>query len=210
MNMPKLGVIIQARSGSVRLPGKVLMQIRGESIIQRIYRLSSEVYPSVVAIPFGDSPLAMHLSDKSIPFFCGHETDVLGRYLECAKEEKLTHVIRVTGDCPMISQETLFWMGEHGLSDDYDFYSNCGTGRKSVDGEDCEFMSLAFLRWMSGTAQGSRHREHVTQYVYDRRAWIPEEFKIGFWLDTGLDMSAGKSSIDTKDEFDRIKKECEK
>lgn len=208
--MPKLAIIIQARSSSVRLPGKVLMQIRGESIIQRIHRLCSEVYPSIVAIPFGDSPLAMHLSDKNIPFFCGHETNVLCRYLECAEEKRFTHVVRVTGDCPMISQESIFWIGEHGLRDDFDFYSNCGQDRKSVDGEDCEFISLPFLRWMAETAQDSRHLEHVTLYAYERRAWIPSNFKVGFWRDSCLDMSAGKSSIDTKEEFDKIKTECEK
>ena len=205
--MPNLGVIIQARMGSTRLPGKVLMEAGGKSIIRRIYETCSDVYKTVVAIPFGDEGLAVHLNANNIPFFTGHATDVLDRYLKCARENMFSHVIRVTGDCPLLSKESLFWIGEHGPSAHYDFYSNAGDGRKSIDGEDVEMISMPLLCWLVDNTDGS-DREHVTSRVY--RGNLPAWFKVGMWRDTGPNLSHIKTSIDNQDDFNMFTREVER
>jgi spore coat polysaccharide biosynthesis protein SpsF (cytidylyltransferase family) len=207
----KLAVVIQARSGSTRLPGKVLKLVDGVSLIARLYRICSEIYHTIVAIPEDDSALDDHLHKQKIPYFAGAPTDVLSRYYECAKNNSLTHIVRVTGDCPMMSQETLFWMGAHGMKYEYDFYSNCGKGRKSIDGEDVEFMSFRMLEWLNENAIEQSDREHVTQYVYNNADNATAAgFNCGLWRDTGIDCSHIKSSIDTFKDFDRIVPEIQK
>ena len=209
--MPNLGVIIQARTGSTRLPGKVLMEAAGESIIQRIYRICSGVYQTVVAIPFGDEALAKHLAAHNIPFFTGHATDVLDRYVHCAREHRFDNVIRVTGDCPLLSTETLFWIGEQGLKGSYDFYTNAGPGRTSIDGEDCEFISIRLLEFLAKNIDDKLQREHVTAAIYETgECNSPFSFyAIEYWRDTGKDLSDIKTSIDTQDDFDTFKNEVE-
>ena len=103
----KVGIIVQARIGSTRMPGKVLEKVYNKSILEIIYlRLKKSNYIKNIkfAIPKikSEKNLKKHLLQKKIPFFEGSTNDVLDRYYKCAKINKYDHIVRVTGDCPLI------------------------------------------------------------------------------------------------------------
>lgn len=106
----KIGIIIQARMGSKRLPGKVLMHVDGVPLLIFLYkRLESlrEKYKIFVATTQNksDTQLVNLCDEYKIPSFCGSEEDVLDRYFQLSKFEKLDLIIRVNADCPFLDAE---------------------------------------------------------------------------------------------------------
>ena len=103
----KIVAIVQARIGSSRLRGKVLKKIRGkESIILLLERLSraKQISNIVVAIPNNSENDILYKLLKKYKYniYRGSENDVLKRYYECAKKYNALHILRVTGDCPLV------------------------------------------------------------------------------------------------------------
>ena len=100
-------VIIQARMGSTRLPGKVLMDLAGRTVLNHVLRRCSAI-PGIAAVVCAttvkpeDDPVAAEASRLGIAVYRGDETDVLGRYLEAARSVDAEVVLRVTADCPLI------------------------------------------------------------------------------------------------------------
>ncbi len=101
---------IQARMSSSRLPGKVLADLGGAPLIQRVYErtraatLVDEVFVLTSDDP-SDDELAAALEARAIPFRRGSLGDVRSRYLELAEETRAQHLVRVTGDCPFVAPE---------------------------------------------------------------------------------------------------------
>lgn len=101
---------IQARMSSSRLPGKVLADLGGKPLIQRVYErtraaaLLDEVYVLTSVDP-SDDPLVAELEARDIPYRRGPLQDVLARYLELAEERRPSFVVRVTGDCPFVDPD---------------------------------------------------------------------------------------------------------
>ena len=103
----KVGIVIQARMGSARLPGKPLAPLAGKPLVHRCFdqcRQSKSAPICVVAIPTGteDDPLAEYLEREQIPFFRGDPVHLVRRYLECARHFGIDTVVRVTGDNPVV------------------------------------------------------------------------------------------------------------
>lgn len=118
MSNPKIVTIVQARMGSTRLPGKVLLPIGPlPAIIHTLKRCELAGYPVVCAIPEeydGQGNRLTYDLRKAIidhgftPFVYdgdGYPDNVLGRYLACAREHQADIVVRVTGDCPFVQPE---------------------------------------------------------------------------------------------------------
>jgi spore coat polysaccharide biosynthesis protein SpsF len=101
---------IQARMGSTRLPGKVLADLAGKPLIQRVYErtraaaLLDEVYVLTSSDP-SDDVLVDELEARGIPYRRGPLADVRARYLELVEETQAQYLVRVTGDCPFVSSE---------------------------------------------------------------------------------------------------------
>ena len=90
--------IVQARLGSVRLPNKVLLEIKGEKIIDVVVKrlmLCQKIDKIVIATGASaeNELLINHLKQRGINVFVGSETDVLKRYLECAEAHKAQHIV---------------------------------------------------------------------------------------------------------------------
>lgn len=103
----KTAAIIQARMGSARLPGKMLMTLAGVPVIQWVYdraRRIEGVDDVLVAttVSAQDDTLADYCHRCRIPFFRGSENDVLDRYCRAARQFQADVIIRVTGDCPLL------------------------------------------------------------------------------------------------------------
>ena len=102
--------IIQARMGSSRLPGKVLMDLEGGTVLARVVRRlerSRQISKVVVATTCeaADSAIVTECERLQSSCFRGSEHDVLDRYYQAAHENAADTVVRVTSDCPLIDPQ---------------------------------------------------------------------------------------------------------
>lgn len=195
--------IIQCRSDSKRFPDKYKYEINGKSIIQMVYDTCSEILPTIVAIPSSDKKLMDYLSDRTIPFFLGSKSDVLGRLYHCAIAYKADSIVRVTGDCCFISPATIFYITNFfKLKQPVDIVSNVFEGRHSYDGDDCEVISLKALKTLHNLAASPSDRENVTTYFYRNKDDMNLKY-IG--LSQPLNLSRIKASIDTLEDIETLK-----
>ena len=153
--MQKVVAIIQARLTSTRLPCKVLMDIQGKTMLERVIERVKQakfVDEIVVAAP--------HELPCSVPLFIGDEQDVLKRYYNCAKFWKADVVVRITSDCPMLDPENI----DHAIS--YFFSHNFPyVIFAPIDGLDVEVFSFEMLEKTYRRATSKEDREHVTPYM---------------------------------------------
>src|ERR1017187_8832445 len=104
-SVKRIGIISQARMTSTRLPGKILLEAKGKPMLSyHIDRLKRSGLPIYIATTINktDEPVVQFAKTHTIPFYRGSEDHVLSRYYECALENKLDVIIRVTSDCPLI------------------------------------------------------------------------------------------------------------
>ncbi len=165
----KIGAIVQARQTSRRLPNKVLMKLQSKTIVDIIYQRlnkSDNLDDVIFAIPDNESNLLLkgELSRIGIKFFCGSEDDVLKRYFEAAKLYEIDHVIRITGDCPLVDPKILDDMIEKYGKGKYDYFSNINPP-SFPDGYDIEIFSIELLEKANLEAIERSEREHVTPYI---------------------------------------------
>ena len=171
--------ILQARTSSTRLPGKVLRPILGEPMLARqIERLMRSKKIDRLLVATSDQPedhaIAILCAKLSIPCFCGSLEDVLQRFYHAAKPYKPTHIVRLTGDCPLADPALIDELIELHLAGLHDYSSNCGNP-SYPDGLDAEIMSTATLTTLQEKAITQAEREHVTYYIRCH----PEQFSIG-------------------------------
>ena len=119
---------MQARLGSKRLPQKVLADIGGQRLIDRVVDRATQIgYPVCVATPsweFFWRCYARQFSELGV-----EEKDVLGRYVEAARQLRADHIIRVTADCPFLDVEAARWTVQHHLQTGADFTHYVAEGR---------------------------------------------------------------------------------
>src|SRR6186713_1593119 len=104
---PRIIAIIQGRMSSSRLPGKILADIAGQPMLQRVFIRTSRaatVTETIFATTThpSDDPVAEYCEFSGIPFTRGSLYDVLDRYYQTAKGAKADYIVRVTADCPVI------------------------------------------------------------------------------------------------------------
>jgi len=104
---PRVVAIIQGRMSSSRLPGKILADIAGQPMLQRVFirtSRSAAVTETIFATTTdpSDDPVAEYCDFSGIPFTRGSLFDVLDRYYQTAKQAKADVVVRITADCPVI------------------------------------------------------------------------------------------------------------
>ena len=104
------GIIIQARCGSTRLPGKILKVIHDRTLLDHIIdRLKALQEEAVIVIATstlpGDDRVEQFCREKGVLCFRGSESNVLSRYYECAREQGFDHIVRLTADNPFVDVE---------------------------------------------------------------------------------------------------------
>ncbi len=204
MAAPDTGIIlavVQARMGSSRLPGKVLLPLLEdrsslELMLERITRarLIDTVIIATGASPAND-PIAA-LSDRlGYTCFRGDEDDVLDRFYQAAVRHGACHLVRLTGDCPLIDPELIDNVIDFYRSGGFDYVSNT-IEPTFPDGLDVEVFSFSALEqaWQEATLYSQR--EHVTPFLYTQ----PERFTIGSF--TGpQDNSAMRWTLDEPEDL---------
>lgn len=197
--------IVQARMGSTRLPGKVMMDLCGRTVLERVLeRVKACVLIDLVVVATTTKPaddVIKDLADKiDTPCFRGSEDDVLKRYYEAAKKYEADTVVRVTSDCPLIDPallcgmvEAFNRMKERGVKVDY--LTNALT-RTYPRGLDAEVFGMDALERAHREAAQAFEREHVTTYIRMR----PEVFTLRE-VKSAQDLSGYRWTLDTEDDF---------
>jgi spore coat polysaccharide biosynthesis protein SpsF len=175
--MPVVAVI-QARMGSSRLPGKVMMPIEGHPLIWHVHqRVAKAAACDGIVIATGgrnsNAELVSFLESQDILYFCGSDNDVLDRYLAAARKFGATIVVRITGDCPMIDPDVIEEVVSAFRNGSYDYVSNIHPPTYP-DGLDVEVMQVNALERAHQEARLESEREHVTPYIWKH----PERFKL--------------------------------
>jgi len=195
--------IVQARMGSSRLPGKVLLSLHGEPMLARVInrlRRAAQVDSVLVATTTapGDDPIVEWCHAARCACFRGSEENVLERYVLAARGAKADAIVRVTSDCPLIDPGVVdevvghFLAGQPGL----DYVCNFYPLRTYPRGLDAEVFQRTALERVFRDATDQVSREHVTAYFYHH----PEQFHLGAWK-TGEDQSHHRWTVDTPEDF---------
>lgn len=168
----KFLVIIQARCGSSRLPGKVLKNLCGktalERVIERVQR-SKYVDEIVVATTLNreDIPIVSLVSSMGIRVFAGSALDVLDRYYQVAKLINTEYIIRITADCPVFDSKILDDAIEK-LKPETDYMA--AFSETLADGLDLEIIRFEALKRAWSEARLASEREHVTLYIKNNKS----------------------------------------
>lgn len=204
----KVVCIMQARVGSSRLPGKVLEEICGKTVIEHdinILKLVPNIDEIIIATTLEeqDDKIVDKANKLGVKYFRGSESDVLSRYYFSAKESNADVVVRVTSDCPCmdsrIIENIINEFKKCSISENIDYISNTveRTFPRGYDVEVFKFQSLekAFL-----SASKDYEREHVTPYIYD----LNNKFKISSYKHN-VDCSKYRVTLDTQEDLQVIK-----
>ncbi len=167
------GIIIQARTNSSRLPGKVLKPLPYKSdttvlqqIIRRV-RSAADIDHIIIAttIREDDDKVVEIAKKENVRYYRGSEMDVLDRYYNAALENNLDTIIRITGDCPCIDPEIINQVLFSYKNSDCDYASNTML-RTYPRGMDVEVFSIKALKRAHAQAVEPHEREHVTLFLY--------------------------------------------
>ena len=167
--------IIQGRMSSSRLPGKILADMAGQPMLQRVFiraSRASTVTETIFAttIDLSDDPVAEYCDFSAIPFRRGSLYDVLDRYYQTAKQAKADFVVRITADCPVMDPALIDDVVNTLLEDGYDFVCNrlpTPWHRTYPIGLDVEACSFKILENAWDEARELQHREHAMPYFYE-------------------------------------------
>lgn len=205
--MKKIVAIVQARMGSTRLPGKVMMDLIGKPMLAhelaRIYR-AKKIDEIVVATTTSscDDVIVRLCQEHGWHFYRGSEPDVLDRYYRCAKRAGADIVIRLTADCPLIEPAIIDKVVEAFLEKQpqIDYTSNFIPQRTYPRGLDTEVFSFSALERSWAEDKNLAFREHVTEYIVQN----PGRFVIAGVLNDN-DYSFFRWTVDTPEDFALVK-----
>lgn len=198
-------VIIQARMGSSRLPGKVLIRLGRKSVLEHVIRrvaacpLVSDVVVATTTVE-RDDPVVNEAERCGAKVYRGSEDNVLRRYCEAADRFDADTVVRVTSDCPLLDSDLLTKMlqefiARRGRGEKIDYFSNTLT-RTFPRGLDIEIFGKSVLDTACHEAVKPHELEHVTPFIYQH----PEKFVVRNY--TGeKDRSEYRLTLDTPDDL---------
>jgi spore coat polysaccharide biosynthesis protein SpsF len=198
--------IIQARMGSQRLPGKVMLPVGGKPMLAQVVervRRSLHVDQTVVAVSNlpEDEPIWQWCTENHVPFVKGDANDVLSRYEMAARMFGGNLIVRVTSDCPMIDPQVIdasikvLAENEH-----LDYACNFYPVRTFPQGLDTEVFTRACLDRLVLEADQPEDREHVTLKVYRNS----HRFKIGSHM-AGTSYADLRWTVDTEKDIRLIR-----
>jgi len=171
--------IVQARMGSTRLPGKVMLPLLGEPVLTRVMRRAArartldEVVVATTTLAEDDAIVALAAAE-GWPVVRGSETDLLDRYLVAARAHDAEVVVRITSDCPLIDPDVIDATVRAFRAADVDYASNTLEPPTYPRGLDVEVVARAALERGGREDADPSWREHATPYLYRH----PELFRL--------------------------------
>ena len=186
--------------GSTRLPGKVLKDIGGKTMLARVVLRTKQarlLHEAVVATTAAakDDDIVEECRRFDFSFFRGEEHDVLDRYYQTALAYKYDVIVRITSDCPLIDPKVIDSVIDEFLSKKPDYASNV-LKRSYPAGLDVEVMTISVLEQAWREAEQSYERIHVTPFIYQN----PDLFHL---LRVGgeIDYSHYRWTVDTPEDL---------
>jgi len=170
----KIGIIIQARMGSTRLPSKIMMPINNRPVFEyQLDRLRDINYPIYIATTtkLHDDVIERFAIAHKLQCFRGDEDNVLKRYYDCAVHFNLDIIIRITSDCPLIDATVINdGINKYLLSANDAAYLSNTIQRTYPRGFDFEIFSFALLEDAYNNAVDKSDTEHVTPYIWKNKS----------------------------------------
>lgn len=200
----KICCLIQARSTSKRLPGKILKIINNKTIIEHLderIRKIKNIEDIIYLIPNNkkNNNLKLFLKKKKFLFHQGSEKNVLKRYYDAAKKNNIDIIMRITSDCPLLDPNLCSQMLNSFLKNKIDYISNILI-RSFPKGLDCEIFNFKTLEKTFKLAKSKYDKEHVTPYIKKSNRFKKKNFinKDGFYNDQ-------RWTLDYKEDLKMIK-----
>ncbi len=201
------GIIIQARTGSTRLPSKILKPVDGDHsfldvLLVKLTRSfdKNQIFLATSTNP-NDEILLDFAERYQIHGFAGDEANVQKRFIDCAEEHGLSTVVRICSDNPFLDITALKHLISAYTAQDYFSYSVNGTPAIMTHfGFFAEIVSLKALQKVQQEgAEGCF--EHVTNCIWSE----PERFEVGF-VPISIANTSIRATLDTFDDFENLKK----
>ena len=150
-NPIKIVTVIQARTGSSRLPNKIFLPLADKPLLYRMYErvAASNLRGTIVIATTTDSiddKVEKLCKEYQIDFYRGHPTDLLDRHYKAAKLFNADAVVKIPSDCPLIDKDIIDRVLDSFInnSNKYDYVSNLHPATYP-DGNDVEVMSMSAL-----------------------------------------------------------------
>lgn len=201
-----IGVIVQARMQSTRLPGKLLLKVCNRTLLEHMItrvQCSKTIDKIIIATTTSvqDNKIEKICKKMKIDCFRGSENDVLERYYAAAKEFNVNTIVRLTSDTPLIDPLIIDKIINYYKNNNFDYVSNTNPlPRTFPDGYNVEVFSYDILKRAHLEAKRPSDREHVTNYI----SMQPHIFSIGKVNHT-KDISRFRLNLDYYEDFLLIK-----
>lgn len=201
-----IAAIVQARTGSTRLPGKTLADVGGRPMLGRLVDRARRI-PSVEQVIVAttekppDEAILRFAADRGLPAYAGSEDDVLDRFYQAARRYGVAVVVRVTPDCPLLDPAVSGLVLARFLEGrgELDYVSNTQPPT-FPDGLDTEVVAFAALERAWREARLASDREHVTPYIYKQ----PGEFRLAN-VTHAPDLSALRWTVDERADLEFVR-----
>lgn len=169
-----VGAVIQARLSSTRLPGKVLLDIEGKTMLARVIdrvKMASKIDKIIVATTTSriDDLIVNSINSKDVSVFRGEENNVLSRFYHAAKNAKINTIVRISADCPLIDPKIIDKVIEKFFEHNVSIATNSGGisyQRTFPVGLDVEVISFNALEQAHFNSTENYEKEHVTPFIY--------------------------------------------
>lgn len=198
-----LGIILQARMGSTRLPGKILMPVgTWPLLLVASRRIAALKAPATLVIATStlpaDDAVEAFCKEQGIHCFRGSESNVLERYYQCAKQYQFSEIVRMTGDNPFPDIAALERLIAFHRAGGYD-YSECFSVLPI--GVGMELFTFEALEKSRNESTAPHHFEHVDEYILEN----PHLFRCGT-LPPEADTNAPalRLTVDTPEDYRRV------
>ena len=169
--------IIQARTGSTRLPGKVVKKIGDRTVLEilltRLKNVSALTELIVATTTKSEDNIIEKISlENSVKVFRGSENNVLDRYYEAAKKYNADIIVRITSDNPLVSLDLISFQIEYLIQNNCDYVGS----KEVILGTAVETFSFQSLKKAWYNAKNKYEMEHVTPYIYEHRDIFTVEY----------------------------------
>jgi spore coat polysaccharide biosynthesis protein SpsF len=163
-------IIIQARMGSTRLPGKIMKKILGKEIIfwsydRSVKSIADDIYIAT-SINKENDILEKIFKEKNIKYFRGSENDLLDRYYKLCLNNNLNkddvNIIRITSDCPFVDTNMINDMINFYKENNYDYIINHSDKGITPEGSGIEIINFKSLEYLWKNSNDPTFREHAT------------------------------------------------
>ncbi|WP_218645598.1 cytidylyltransferase domain-containing protein [Winogradskyella forsetii] len=204
----KTVLITQARTGSTRLPGKVMKAVNGKTLLQiHLERLKkcTKVSKIIVATTVEEADKIIYDNAKKWGYEVsrGSESDVLDRFYQALKTENADWVVRVTSDCPLLDPSLVDDIITYAHANDLDYISN-GLVETFPDGQDVEVFKFSALEIAWKNSKLKSEREHVTPYIRNNADGKGENIFTTINFPSEKDYAHIRMTVDEPRDFDLI------